>query len=48
MSMDIRFNAIAREEVDVEIKNQTLEYLSDIMDGTEDIYWPAAKAAHGR
>ena len=40
------FIAIIREESDLETKNQMLEYLSDLMEDSQDFGWQSAKAAH--
>ena len=41
------FSAIIREESDVETKNFMLDYLTDIMEDSQDFGWPTAKGAHG-
>ena len=40
------FSQIIREETDPQTKNFMLDYLSDIMDDSQDFGWPSAKGAH--
>ena len=40
------FSHIIREETDPQTKNFMLDYLSDIMDDSQDFGWPSAKGAH--
>ena len=40
------FSNIIREETDLETKNFMLDYLSDIMEDSQDFGWPFAKGAH--
>ena len=40
------FCAIIRDESNVETKNSMLEYLSELMDNTQDFGWTSAKGAH--
>ena len=42
----VGFSQIISEESDVNIKNQMLEYLSDLMEDLHDFGWPAAKGCH--
>ena len=40
------FSNIIREETDPETKKFILDYLSDIMEDSQDFGWPSAKGAH--
>ena len=40
------FNAIIREEPDLDTKNLMLDYLTGIMEDSQDFGWPSVKGAH--
>ena len=40
------FCSIIKEECDVKVKNAMLDYITDIMEDTQDFGWRSAKGAH--